>query len=702
MRGVWMTVTGLCCGAMVVVLSAQAPQPQDTPAYQNRCAGCHGADMTGPPSPSFGAASAKGPSILTYVRYHVDKDIADVLAKGHQGVPAQIADAELRQILGEMRKLAGTNPAMATGGYTGSRGAGPPPASFPPSEPRPDAPGIGGNKPATIKMADGSSRTGILLGQSLLSATLLESNNTKFTLLSRDGDVYREKAIAPKRDWLFYDGSYTGNRYSTLDQINRTNVQRLAPVWTLPMPDSRPQNTPVVVDGIMYVTAWNELHALDATTGRTLWSYREPRHPGIVSEAGIGVNRGATIVGDRVFMTTDHAHVLGFNRFTGQRLWTAEMGSYLESYSATSPPLPVGDLLVVGVAGGEEGARGFLDAYRATTGERVWRFYTIPTRGEKGSETWVGQALEHGCGATWMPGSYDPELDLIYWAIGNPCPDFAGEERLGDNLYTSSVVALAAKTGELKWYYQFTPHDTHDWDAVQPMVLADEVWEGKPRKLLFHGDRNGIFYVLDRTNGQVLRTGNLATKVTWVKGFTPDGKPIVDPGSIATREGIAACPGGGGGANFHAVSYNPVTKLFYVRVSDSCQVYTSHQDPLGARGNRWFGGGPASEKAREALGALTKGYATGPYIRAMDPFAAKKVWDIPNPGGEPGILSTATGLVFLPGDGGLLVLDGKSGKVLHNVNLGHISAAAPMTYLVGGRQYIALHGTEMLVVYGLH
>ena len=219
------------------------------------------------------------------------------------------------------------------------------------------------------------------------------------------------------------------------------------------------------------------------------------------------------------------------------------MGSYLESYSATSPPLPVGDLLVVGVAGGEEGARGFLDAYRAwRPGERAWRFYTIPKRGEKGSETWIGQALEHGCGATWMPGSYDPELDVIYWAIGNPCPDFAGEERIGDNLYTSSVVALAAKTGELKWYYQFTPHDTHDWDAVQPMVLADEMWEGKPRKLLFHGDRNGIFYVLDRTNGQVLRTGNLSTKVTWVKGFAPDGKPIVDPGSIATQGGHRRVP----------------------------------------------------------------------------------------------------------------------------------------------------------------
>ena len=264
-------------------------------------------------------------------------------------------------------------------------------------------------------------------------------------------------------------------------------------------------------------------------------------------------------------------------------------------------------------------------------------------------------AARRGC-----PARTIPTLDLIYWAIGNPCPDFAGEERLGDNLYTSSVVALEAKTGRMKWYYQFTPHDTHDWDSVQPMVLADEIWEGKPRKLLFHGDRNGIFYVLDRTTGQLLKTGNLASKVTWVKGFAADGKPIVDPGSVATRDGIAACPGGGGGANFHAVSYNPMTKLFYVRVSDSCQVYTSHEDPLGARGNRWFGGGPASEKAREALAALTKGYTMGAFIRAMDPFAAKKVWDMPNPGGEPGILSTSTGLVFLPGDGGLLVLDGKT------------------------------------------
>ena len=459
--------------------------------------------------------------------------------------------------------------------------------------------------------------------------------------------------------------------------------------------------TPTVADGVMYVGGWNEWYALDATTGRQLWSYVEPRHEGILSEGGSGANRGVTIAGDRAFVVTDHAHLLAFNRFTGQRLWDVEMGSHLESYSATSPPLPVGDLLVLGVAGGEEGARGFLDAYRASTGERVWRWYSIPKRGEPGSETWVGQALEHGCGATWMPGSYDPTLDLIYWAIGNPCPDIAGEERLGDNLYTSSVVALAAKTGQMKWYYQFTPHDTHDWDAVQPMILADEVWQGRPRKLLMHGDRNGMFYVLDRTNGEFLLAGNLSTKVTWLKGFK-DGRPIVDPGSIATPEGVAACPAGGGGANWPAASYNPITKLFYTRVADGCGLYTSHEDPLGTTGNRWFGRGTPSEKAQDHLRALLEGYKTGSFIRAMNPFTGKKAWDYPAPPGRSGALSTAGGLVFVGGGGGLLALDARTGKAVWNINVSQTTQATPMTYMVGGKQYIALPGTGVIVAYAMY
>jgi alcohol dehydrogenase (cytochrome c) len=711
MRRAFISATIFFC-VVVLALVSTAQQTTSTVAYQSRCAGCHGAAMTG----------GTGPSILSYIRYHTDADVRAAVSQKHDTLT--VAEPELRQILADIRVLAGTNPTMATGGYTGNRasGAGPArgrgrgaaapgastPALAPAVAPTPAAPGaasagIGSNAPTTIKMSDGRSRTGILLADSDTSAVLLENN--RFVLLSKDGDVYREKPLAPKADWTHYDGFLNGNRYSPLELINATTVQRLGAAWVFPIPNTQRllQVTPVVQDGIMYVTGWNEIYALDATSGRQLWSYSDgARHEGIVSEAGIGTNRGASINGDKVFMVTDHAHVLGFNRFTGQKLWDVEMGPHAESYSSTSPPLPVGDLVVVGVAGGEEGARGFLDAYRASTGERVWRWYSIPKRGEKGSETWVGQALEHGCGATWMPGSYDPQLDLIYWAIGNPCPDIAGEERIGDNLYTSSVVALAAKTGELKWYYQFSPHDTHDWDAVQPMLLVDENWQGRLRKLLMHGDRNGVFYVLDRTNGEVLQTGNLSTKVTWLKGFDKSGKPIVDPASIATKEGIAACPGGGGGANFPAASYNPITKLFYTRVSDSCALYTSHDDPLGATGNRWFGRGTPSEKAREALAELLKGYKTGSYIRAMDPVTGKKVWDMPAPVGRSGVLSTAGGLLFLGGGGGLLVIDAKTGKPLWNVNLAQITNATPMTYMVGGKQYIGLSGTGTIAAYMLY
>ena len=356
-----------------------------------------------------------------------------------------------------------------------------------------------------------------------------------------------------------------------------------------------------------------------------------------------------------------------------------------------------------GVAGGEEGARGFLDAYRASTGERVWRWYSIPKRGEKGSETWIGQALEHGCGATWMPGSYDPQLDLIYWAIGNPCPDIAGEERIGDNLYTSSVVALNAKTGEMKWYYQFTPHDTHDWDAVQPMLLVDEVWQGKPRKLLMHGDRNGMFYVLDRTNGEVLRhrepvdEGDVAQRI-----HDRTASRSSTQARLRRKKGSRHVPAGGGGANFQAQSYNPTTKLFYARVSDSCGIYTSHDDPLGATGNRWFGRGTPSEKAREQLAELTKGYQTGVFIRAIDPFTGRKVWDLPAPAGRSGVLSTASGLIFLGGGGGLLVVDAKTGKPLWNVNIAQTTQGSPMTYMVGGKQYIAMPGTSSITAYVLY
>jgi alcohol dehydrogenase (cytochrome c) len=451
---------------------------------------------------------------------------------------------------------------------------------------------------------------------------------------------------------------------------------------------------------VMYVTGWNEIFAIDATTGRQLWTYNEPHTEGILGDAGSGSHRGAAIAGDKVFMATDHAHLLAFNRFTGVKLWDVEMGNYKDGYSATVPGLVVGDLIIQGMSGGDEGVRGFLDAYRVSTGERAWRFWTIPKRGEKGSETWVGQAIDHGCGATWQTGSYDPSLDLVYWPTGNPCPAHAGEERMGDNLYTSSVVALSAKTGELKWYYQFTPHDTNDWDATQPVILVDEMWQGRPRKLLLQGNRNGMFYVLDRTNGEFLLGSNLSTKITWNKGFTKEGRPIVDPSAIATREGIALCPGPNGGANWPEASYSPMTKLFYTRVADSCGISTSSEDPL--TGNRWFGEiKPDPQKAQEKLQTLLADYPGGNFIRAMDPFSGKKVWDYPVAGGRTGPLSTAGGLVFVGASGGMVALDAKTGKPVWHINLGQNSLSTPMTYVVGGKQYIALPGSGSVVAYAL-
>jgi alcohol dehydrogenase (cytochrome c) len=680
----------------VVLLGQQAQPPATTGAYAAQCSSCHGAAMTG----------ARDPGILAYIRYHTDAEATAQIRQKHPSL--QLSDEIRRQVIADTRALAGTNPAMATSGFTGRRGGpgGGGPAQAGAGGPRGQGPaaGLTPMKPttmqqATINMADGKTRTGILLGRTDLDATLLE--NGTLVLLSRDGDVYREKAIAPKADWSSYDGAQSGNRYSPLDQISTTTVRRLGPAWIFPMPNAtRLEVTPTVVDGIMYVSAWNEVHALDATTGMELWNYSQPRTEGIQGDGGGGANRGVTVSGDSAYYETDHAHLLAFNRFTGEKRWDVEMASYKNGYSASSPPLPVGDLLITGVAGGEEGARGFVDAYRQSTGERVWRFYSIPARGEPAAETWQGQALEHGCGPTWLPGSYDPTLDLVYWAIGNPCPDINGEERIGDNLYTSSVVALSPKTGALKWYYQFSPHDTHDWDAVQPMLLVDEVWQGRPRKLLMHGDRNGMFYVLDRTNGEFLLADKLSTKVTWVKGFTKEGKPIVDPASIASKDGSAACPGLGGGANWPAASYNPGTKLFYTRVSDSCTLYTSYDDPLGNTGTRWWGRGGPSPNGEAALRALMDGYQTGTFLRAMNPFTGKKVWDFP--GVRTGVLSTAGGLVFVGGAGGLLALDAKTGKPVWNSNVAPSGLSTPMTYMVGGRQYVALPGTGAILAYAMY
>ena len=543
--------------------------------------------------------------------------------------------------------------------------------------------------PARLQLEDGRALSGTLTSEGQFSATLLTADG-KFHLLARDGGTYRERPIPPKGDWTSYDGGPSGNRYSPLEQINTNNVQKLAPAWVFPVANApRLEVTPVVVDGVMYVTGPNEAYALDAVAGRQIWAFRTPRTPGLLSEAGGGANRGVAISGDRVFMITDNAHLLAVDRRTGSKLWDVTMADIKDGYSASAAPLVVGDLVFSGVAGGEEGARGFVDAYRVATGEREWRFYSIPARGEKGSESWIGNALDHGCGATWLTGSYDRTLGMVYWAIGNPCPDYNGDERKGDNLYTSSVVALEAGTGKMQWYYQFTPHDVHDWDAVQPMLLVDEQWQGRPRKLLLHGDRNGFFFVLDRVNGELLLAKPIA-RVNWATGYGKDARPILTEHFDSTLEGALVCPSGGGGANWPSASYSPIAKLFFVRVSDSCALYSKDPTPIDM-GQRFFGGAAATQPGGQV------------FIRAVDIRTGEKAWEyrLP-PGSGSGTLATAGGLVFFgEGGGTFTAVDASTGKSVWHFETGQTWRASPMTYMVAGRQYVVLAGTGGIFSFAL-
>ena len=648
--------------AWAAVAAAQTP---DAPVrtFETRCTICHSGDGTG---------TDRAPSILGFIGSHSDAEIAALVRTGRvdKGMPRfAFSDGEMDLLLKHLHTLT----------------AGAPLAG---SQARP-AVGIFQPHSASLKLRDGRALSGTLTSETAFSATLLTADG-KFHLLTRDGDSYAERQIEPKQDWASYDGNLTSNRYSRLEQINTNNIQRLAPAWVFPVPNApRLEVTPLVIDGVMYITGPNEVYALDAVSGRQIWVFRTPRTAGILSEAGGGANRGVAVAGNRVFMATDNAHILALDRGTGQKVWDVTMADAAEGYSSSAAPLVVGDLVLSGVAGGEEGARGFVDAYKVATGERAWRFYSIPARGEKGSETWLGSALERGCGATWLTGSYDAALETLYWAVGNPCPDFNGDERKGDNLYTSSVVALDIKTGKLKWYYQFTPHDVHDWDSVQPMLLVDEQWEGRPRKLLLHGDRNGFFFVLDRTNGELLLAQPFST-VNWATGYGKDGRPVLTEHFDSTLEGALVCPGVGGGANWPAASYNPITKLFYVRVIDGCAIYKKDPAPIDM-GQRFFGGTGVGQPGNTL------------FVRALDFRTGRTAWEykLANGGGS-GTLSTAGGLLFFgEGGGTMTAVNAATGKPVWHFETGQTWRASPMTYMVGGKQYVALAGTGGIFTFAL-
>lgn len=496
--------------------------------------------------------------------------------------------------------------------------------------------------------------------------------------------------LHPKRgDWPTYYGNLSGNRYTTVDQITPANVAKLQTQWIYPIQYSPLETTPLVVDGVMYATGPNQVFAIDGRSGDELWRYTRPRTPpGTVSaDAALGANRGVALSGDRVFFTTDDAHMLCLNRLTGALLWDAYMPETPQHYGTTSAPLVVNDLVISGVGGGDEGIRGFIGAWNVATGKLAWRFWTVPKPGEKGSETWKGDAIGVGGGSTWLTGTYDEETGLLYWPTGNPFPDTDGSDRVGDNLYTNCDLALDPKTGELRWYFQFTPHDLHDWDAVQPPVLVDAIFMGRARKLLLHANRNGYFYVLDRTNGELLLSKPFVKKLTWSDAIDSAGRPKVTSNNETTPGGVKTCPAVRGATNWYSTAFSPQTKLYYVMVVEDCSNYRQAK-----QGGFGFLDDPRDPAMK--------------YLRALDIQTGNIAWEIPQIGpvehNYSGVLATSTGLVFYGESGGAFAaVDAKNGKTLWHFGAGSIFKASPITYMVAGRQYVAIAAGANIIAFAL-
>jgi alcohol dehydrogenase (cytochrome c) len=499
-------------------------------------------------------------------------------------------------------------------------------------------------------------------------------------------------ASAEPQNWLTYWGDYQGRHYSGLNQINASNVGRLQARWAVPMGEGLLEDSPLVVDGVMYASGMpGQVFALDAKSGLQIWRYQ--RQQKVTPQGQINrFNRGVAMLGNRLFVGTLDAALVALDARTGQLLWETQIADSRQGYSITSAPLALKDKIIVGVSGGEFGARGFVEAYDPASGKRLWRFETVPAPGEFGHETWKGDSWQHGGSPTWLTGSYDPDLDTLYWTVGNPGPDIDADVRSGDNLFSCSVVALDPATGRRKWHYQFTPGDSHDWDATEDVMLVDRMFHGQARKVLMQADRNGIFYVLDRTNGAFL-AGTPFVRMTWNTGFDANGRPKVVTGWDSRPEGsIAVYPSLGGGTNFQAPSYSAATGWVYVETSDSGQRFT--RTPQEFEEGRQYQGGRGA--------GLGEPVAAG--IKAIDPETGETKWEYKISRGSlaAGVLATAGNVVFAAtGEGNLIALDARTGAALWHYSTGATMAASPMSYAVDGRQFIAISAGGVLYSFAL-
>lgn len=623
--------------------------------FDSHCAGCHGKEGNG---------GELGPAIVMRLPNYTEGELATLIHTGlpNSGMPAaNLNDQETRSLISFLRSLKPAGESVA-------------PA------------------PAKIAVGDGQTLEGLVINQSSQDMQLL-TDDLRIHLLRKADAGYRE--VTSQTDWPTYHGQYSGNRYSALEQISKANVARLAPKWIFSLANTAPlQVTPVVAGGVMYVTSANECYALDAGSGRQIWHYQRRRTRNLVGNAAGGINRGAAVAGERVFMVTDSDHIIALNRATGKLLWDTEMADWRQNYNGTTAPLAVGSLVISGTSGGDEGARGFVAAFDQATGKEVWRFWTVPKPGEPGSETWKGDGINHPSAATWLTGTYDAQLDTLYWPTGNPGPDLSGETRGGDNLYSSSILALDATTGRLKWFYQFTPHNVWDWDAQEPPVLVDTTWNGQNRRLLLHADRNGFFYVLDRTSGKLLLAKPFVKKLTWAREIGANGRPVLNPGQEPTTAGNKICPSLEGATNWFSTAFLPATGLYYVQSLEKCGIYTKTPQQWKA-GAGYFGGsfeGAPNETPQKIL-------------RAINIETGNIAWELPQTGmanSWGGTLATASGLVFFGEDSGaLMAVDASTGKPLWQFQANQIWKASPMTYMFDGTQHIAVASGSNIISFAL-
>jgi PQQ-dependent dehydrogenase (methanol/ethanol family) len=649
--------------------------------FDQTCQACHGPAGIGD----------RGPALNTnrFARGGADADLFHAIRAGIAGTQMppfpKLTDEQTWQLVSYLRSL-GAAPASG----------------------RPPAPPV----VVSVTTRDGRELRGTRLNEDTFSMQFVDASGEVYafdkstrearTIGSRGVSADRlAKASAEPQNWLMYWGNYASTHYSALDQINAENVPRLRAAWTFPMGESLMEATPIVVDGVMYTTQPGVVAALDARTGRQLWKYtraQKVKNPYEINP----FNRGVAIGGNRLFLGTLDAALVAIDARTGAPLWETQVADSMLGYSLTSAPLVVKDKVLVGITGGEFGARGFLDAYDATTGTRLWRWYAVPGPGEFGNDTWKGDSWKTGGSPMWLTGSYDPELNLVYWTVGNPGPQIDRSTRGDlDNLFSDSVVAIDPDTGRRKWHYQFTPNDGHDWDSCQAVILVDREWHGQRRKLLLHADRNGMFYVLDRETGAFL-SGTPFVYQNWNTGFDRSGRPFVVPGSNSSPEGsFFVYPTLVGGTNYQAPSYSPQTGWLYLEYREAGQAFVSAA-PTYEAGREYIG--RAAAGSRPVAQAKPGEPPASAGVKALDPETGKTMWDfkIYQSSLTNGVLATAGNIVFAASrDGNVVALDAKSGAHLWHFPTGANMAASPISYAVDGVQFVAIAAGSVVYAFAL-